>query len=131
MANNNVKVMFNVNDRKRLAALVHVLITIDNKAKHSVKASVVVVAKRKVTMPPRDSAGRFIKSNKQSKHSPSQLKARKKASLFYLKLFMQQDLYLSQTILSLHCIHLNELTSWDTYDRYHSSCTQQRDVSYH
>ena len=74
--------MFNVDDRKRLAALVNILITIDNKTKHTVKAAVVIVAKKNIALPARDKAGRFVPNSKatsKKQGDQSLRKARKKS----------------------------------------------------
>lgn len=100
--------MFNFDDRKRLATFVQILITIDHKAKHPVKAPAkAVIADRKIA-PARDKNGRFISNpiSPKPQRKYSQLKVRKKADLFYY-----QDLRLSQTILSLHNMHRDENTT--------------------
>lgn len=62
--NNNVKIILTFEDHKRFASFVRILITIDNKIK---RHGVTVVHKKLVhnkKLPPRDSAGRFIKTPK-------------------------------------------------------------------
>ena len=125
----NAKTVLTLTDKKRFAAFVQILIVIEQKAKRNpIRVEAVVVQKRAVNLPPRDSAGRFMKNSKQAAPQRSKIRLAKDTQDLggpSTRIPFRQHLYLRATPLSL------QLYCKDIHDRYYSSYPYQRHISTH